>query len=251
MRHEGGRDHHDPRDERQDNGLTAAAFVPLTDVEPAVGAQLLHALARARIAAYLAVPTDTPPTDRSAAAGATGGPTDGSRRRLYVASDDRIDARTIVAAAIRGLGADQPPLPEPDDDPFDPERTQAEFDALVADWHVDTIAAVREAERDLAREDADWRARLAKPPASDEVWLDEDHYVPPPPPPLPRLTRPTILAMTILAVSIVLLGVGGQAGLAGSFVLILGACGIVLGIGILFTRLRDHGRDEDDDGSAI
>ena len=36
---------------RLDNGLRAAAYVPLTDVEPAVGQHLLTALGRARIAA--------------------------------------------------------------------------------------------------------------------------------------------------------------------------------------------------------
>jgi len=221
---------------RQDNGLTAAAFVPLTDVDPELGDRLLDALGRARIAAYLTDPAgDGPARDK---------------RRLYVASDDRIDARGIVAATIRGLGGGEPDIPE-QHDPYDPERTRAEFDAIVADWHVDTVAAIREAERDLAREDADWRARQRLPPAGDEVWLDEDHYVPPPPPPLPRLAAPTIIAMTILAVSIVLLGIGGEFDVADRLTLVLGICGMVLGIGILFSRLRDHRRDEDDDGSAL
>ena len=218
-----------------DNGLHAPTYVPLTDVDPDVGQQLLAALGRARIAAYL-------------------GPapaTESERQRLFVASDERVDARTIVAAAVRALGAKQPELPQ--SDPLTGVDTDAEFDALVADWKIDTVAAVREAERDLTREDAEWRARLIKPQARDEVWLDEDHYVPPPPPPLPRLAAPTIIAMSVLAISILLLGLGGEFGLAGSLTLVLGLGGLLLGGGILFTRVREYRRDEEqgDDGAEI
>jgi hypothetical protein len=220
-----------PEPGRLDNGLHAPAYVPLTDVDPGVGEHLLSALGRARIAAYLG------PTAHAESA----------QKRLFVASDDHIDARTIVAAAVRALGGEQPAA----HDPLEGVDTNSAFDALVADWHVDTVAAVREAERDLTREDSDWRARLNKPQAQDEVWLDEDHYVPPPPPPLPRLAAPTIIAMAVLAISIVVLGLGGLMGLAGNLTLVLGIGGVLLAGGILFSRLREHRHDEDDDGSAI
>lgn len=217
-----------------DNGLRAATYVPLTDVDAEVGRHLLHALGRARIAAYLGpVPTGAD-----------------EQRRLFVAADERVDARTIVVAAVRALGTEEPELPE--NDPLAGVDTDTAFDALIADWKVDTVAAIREAERDLTREDAEWRSRLLRPQDTDEVWLDEDHYVPPPPPPLPRLAAPTILAMAVLAISIVLLGLGGQFGLAGRFTLILGLAGLLLGGVILFTRIRDqHHDDDEDDGAAI
>jgi hypothetical protein len=236
-----------PEQDRLDNGLHAPAYVPLTDVDADVGQHLLSALGRARIPAYLG-PAPQP---------------DVHRRRLFVASDDRVDARTIVAAAVRALGQEPAgtSAAEPGEgatDPADPLAgidTDAAFQALVADWHVDTVTAVRDAERDLTREDSDWRARLVKPPVSDagsdEVWLDEDHYVPPPPPPLPRLAAPTILAMAVLAVSIVVLGLGGFFGLAGNLSFVLGIIGLLVGGGILFSRLRPSPPDEDDDGSAI
>ena len=220
--------------DRVDNGLRAPTYVPLTDVDPAVGRHLLTALGRARIAAYLGPAAE--PASR--------------QRRLFVASEERVDARTIVVAAVRALGGEQPELP-PHSDPLAGVDTNSAFDALVADWHVDTVAAVRDAERDLTREDAEWRARLLKPPARDEVWLDEDHYIPPPPPPLPRLAAPTIIAMSVLVISILLLGVGGQFGLASDFTLVLGIGGLLLGVTILLSRVREHRRDEDDDGSAI
>lgn len=223
----------DDRAYRVDNGLRAAAYVPLTDVEADVGQHLLTALGRARIAAYL---DDQAPAE--------------DLRRLFVASEERIDARTIVAAAVRALGEPAPELPD-NADPLAGIDTDSVFDALVADWHVDTHTAIRDAERDLNREDSEWRARLNKPPVEDPIWLDEDHYVPPPPPPLPRLAGPTIMAMSILAISIIVLGLGGEFGLAGNFTFVLGIVGLLLGVGILLTRVREHHRDDDDDGSAI
>jgi hypothetical protein len=224
-----------PEPDRLDNGLRAPAYVPLTDVDPAVGEHLLTALGRARIAAYLG-PTARPESDQ---------------KRLFVASDERTDARTIVAAAVRALGGEEAAV-DPAPDPLEGIDTDSAFQALIADWHVDTVNAVRDAERDLSREDADWRARLNPPPAKDEVWLDEDHYVPPPPPPLPRLAAPTIIAMAVLAISIVVLGLGGEIGLANNLTLVLGIGGLLLAGGILFSRLRERRHDEDDDdGSAI
>lgn len=220
--------------DRLDNGLRAPAYVPLTDVDADVGRHLLTALGRARIAAYLGPIS----------------PSDTAHRRLFVASEERIDARTIVAAAVRALGSEEPDLP-PATDPLAGVDTDSAFHELIADWKIDTIAAVREAERDLTREDAEWRARLIKPQAQDEVWLDEDHYIPPPPPPLPRLAAPTIIAMSVLAISILVLGLGGQFGLASGLTIVLGIGGLLLGATILFSRIRERRADDDDDGAAI
>ncbi|WP_375493778.1 hypothetical protein [uncultured Jatrophihabitans sp.] len=232
-----GPEAHEPQ--RLDNGLLAAQYVPLTDVDPDVGAQLLTALGRARIAAYLAQRPDDPEAS--------------GRTRLFVASDERVDARTIVAAAVRALERDAEAADASTGADLldDPERTDAAFRALVADWHVDTVAAVRDAERELSREDVDWRLRLNKPAADDPVWLDDDHYVPPPPPPLPRLAGPTIIAMAVLTVSIIVLGLGGQIGLANGLSLALGLAGLLLAACLLFSRVREFRRDDTDDGSAL
>jgi hypothetical protein len=217
------------------NGLDAAAYVPLTDVDSEIGGHLLTALGRARIAAYLgAAPEQTP-----------------ERRRLFVAAEERADARTIVAAVVRAAGGNGVALPDdtPAPDPLSGVDTEAAFADLIADWHVDTVTAIREAERALSREDADWRARLEQS-AAEPVWLDEHHYVPPPPPPLPRLAAPTVVAMSVLAISILLLGLGGQFGLASRLTLVLGVGGVLLGAAILVMRLRARG-DDDDDGAVL
>ncbi len=125
---------------------------------------------------------------------------------------------------------------------------QAEFDALVGDWHVDTINAVRAAERDLTREDADWRMRLQLPAAAPDA---DDHYVPPAPPPLPRLASATILALVVVAASVLLLAFGQALGLPGDLAFLAGVAGILVGAGLLIMRLRDSSDDDEDDDGAV
>lgn len=220
---------------RVDNGLFAISYVPLTDVETAVGRALLSALGRARIAAYL----DGPPGD------------DEDQRRLFVAAEERADARTIVAAAVRALGTPSADLVERSEDPLAGVDTDAAFAELIADWHVDTVAAVRDAERDLRREDADWRERLYQQAIDEPVWLDDDHYIPPPPPPLPRLSAPTIGALVLILLSILVLALGGELGMPTDVFMLLGIGGLLFGAGLLITRLRERPDDDDDDGAVI
>lgn len=213
------------------NGLSAPRYTPITDVPVRFGAALLTALARARIAAY--------------ARALRPGEQDEATVRVFVDEAERADARTVARAALRALGAEAADTV----DPLAAVDTEAEFRALTSDWHVDTVAAVRAAERDLDREDEHWRARLG-PDGNDSVYLEDDHYIPPPPPPLPRLAKPTVMAMSILAVSILLLGLGGEFGLASTLTLVLGIGGVLVAAGMLVMRLRPD-RDEDDDGAAI
>ena len=231
---------------RRDNGLSAASYVPLADVDTDVGDHLLSALRRARIAAYLEpVAGGGAPTEGPGASESTASETD--RQRLFVATGDRADARTIVQVAARADGdsAMRPP------DLLEGVDTNAEFSALIADWHVDTINAVRAAERDLSREDAEWRARIEPgfPAASAED--DEEHYVPPAPPPLPRLSWATIWALLIMSASVVVLIVGSEFGLPSDFSFLAGVAGILVGAGILIMRLRERPPDEDDDGAVV
>jgi hypothetical protein len=223
----------------------------LVDISIELAPVVLSALARARIAAYL----DALQPPRAAATGgvgaAVGTAPSGSARRLYVASEERGDARTIVAAALRASsGAEPDPLPERPPDPLAGVDTDKAFQELIGDWHVDTLAAVREAERQLRREDTDWQLRINQPPADSPVWLDDEHYVPPPPPPLPRLEAPTIFAIILIGAAIALIAFGTELGLASDFSFLLGVAGILLGAGLLFMRLRER-NDDDDDGAIL
>jgi hypothetical protein len=214
---------------RHGNGLDADTWVPLVDVEPDVGERLLVALRQARIPAYVE-PAGEP-----------------DRRRLFVASADRGDARIVVEAATRDDGAVQPL------DVLEGVDTEAEFNALIGEWDIDTLSAVRAAERDLTREDSDWRARLDpgywNNQAADED--EEEHYVPPAPPPLPRLSGATIFALFLIAVSIVVLAIGDSFGLESDFSFLLGVAGILVGSGLLIMRLRARPPDDEDDDGAI
>jgi hypothetical protein len=217
------------------NGLLASSYVALTDVPATVAPQLLSALSRARIAAYLAE-----------APGSHGA------LRLYVASSERSDARTIVATVVRANGGELPPDASDRVDPLAGIDAEAEFAALIADWHVDTHHAIRDAERELSREDEDWRARLNQDePVDDELtWLDEGHYVPPTPPPLPRPTAPIVLGMVLVLVSILLFAFGDPLGIPFTLSLFLGVSGIITALVLFVMRLREY-RDDDDDGAVL
>jgi hypothetical protein len=172
-----------------------------------------------------------------------------------VASGERADARTVVAAVLRASGSDLPaePVAESDADPLAGVDADAEFAAIVADWHVDTHEAIKDAERDLSREDEDWRLRLnpQETPESDELtWLDDDHYVPPNPPPIPRPSAPFVLGLLLVAVAIVLLAFGSELGLAFETRLFIAVVAILSATGVFVVRLRAR-RDDDDDGAIL
>jgi hypothetical protein len=224
-----------PTPQPWNNGLLASSYVALSDVPAASAPQLLGALSRARIAAYLA---EAPGSDGAL--------------RLYVASSERSDARTIVASVLRAGGA---ALPERAD-PLDGIDADAEFQALVADWHVDTHTAIRDAERALSDADENWRLRLGEnatgnDDADDEPgWLDDEHYVPPTPPPVPRPTGPILLGMLLLVVSVMLFAFGDPLGMPFTLSLFLGVCGVITALVLFVTRLREY-RDDDDDGAVL
>jgi hypothetical protein len=127
-----------PRRGRRDNGLDAAAYVPLADVDPRVGEHLLDVLKLAGVPAYLEPSADVEPYTRALALPSP--PTD----RLWVDQEQRTAAREIVEAE-RAEAQAFPTRPDPgrsDDRPssgladLDEERAWEEivaaFDADVA-----------------------------------------------------------------------------------------------------------------------
>jgi hypothetical protein len=217
---------------RRDNGLVAPSFVLLAEVDATIGDQLLQALGRARIAAYLEPAPDP------------------ARQLLYAAALERSDARTIVSRVWRASAnteSDDPAVSAPD--LLQGRDPDSEFQALVSGWHVDTVAAIRSAERDLSREDADWRARISPPPAGDSD--EEEHFIPPPPPPLPRLAATTVGAILLIALSIFVFAASDWLGLGVDLTFLAGIGGLLLGAGMLIMKLRPQPDEDDDDGAIL
>ena len=88
-----------PRRGRRDNGLPAAAFVPLADVDPRVGEHLLDLLKLAGVPAYLEPSSDVEPYTRAVALPSP--PTD----RLWVDREQHSAAREILENEARTSGA--------------------------------------------------------------------------------------------------------------------------------------------------
>jgi hypothetical protein len=226
------------------NGLTAAYYVPLRDVDPRLGFELLTKLADAGIAAYVA------PTP-----GRQGGygdvkppslPTD----RLWVDGAQRSEAEAVIAGTI---------------------SEDEVFEQLVAMFHTSAPAevpwpATEELSAPTTRSQT-WTTRRSITarqapipeitpaeqilPSHVESYLDE-HFVPEPPPPLPRLQPITILAWALIGLGILAIVLHDYIPLdfaQGS--IYIAACAIVGGFATLVYRMRDNDEDNDGDGAVV
>jgi hypothetical protein len=224
------------------NGLTAAYYVPLRDVDPRVGAELLTKLGAAGIAAYVA------PTP-----GSKGGygdvrppalPTD----RLWVDGAQRSEAESVIAGVV---------------------SEDEVFDQLVAMFHTSSPAEApwpATEELGTTTRTPTWTtrrsitARQAQPPIPEvepalpehvERYLDE-HFVPEPPPPLPKLAGVTILAWSLIGLGMLMIvfhnAIPADFDQGSSF---LAVCAIVGGFFTLVYRMRDNDHDDDDDGAVV
>ncbi|MCU1675494.1 MAG: putative rane protein [Frankiales bacterium] len=193
------------------NGLPAARFEVLRDVDQLVSARLLQVLAEAGIAAYARQRANAIDPTRFDVID-----------RIWVDATRHDEAARIVDEQLPSITA----LLDRDDD--------AAFAEIVAGWDDEGGAPVGAwpAQEDLdgdGRSDADddtdeapwspedtstWtRRRLIRPAAAPEVApvaADEpddpdEHFVPPPPPPLPRLDKPTAVGLGALSLGIVAL----------------------------------------------
>lgn len=214
----------------------------MVDIDPRLASELLEALALAGIAAYV-----TP------AVGSMGMFLNRSYPRrplhsLYVDADQEPGAKEIIdpllatsvaddeAAAFEAIVAgfdetqDLPPR-APAETVFDPEDSSG---STLSPGSFDTPRA--------------WGPRDFEPEPEDE------HYVPPPPSPRPPLHTTTkwaivsLLAGLLLLVAPSLIGVEG-----GDGTLFVAVLAILLGAGLLISRLRDTdpGDETDDDGAVV
>ncbi|MGY1711593.1 hypothetical protein ACI8AC_19000 [Geodermatophilus sp. SYSU D00758] len=217
---------------RRDNGLDAALWSPLRDVDPRVGEHLLDVLREAGIAAYLEPSADVEPYTRTVSLPSP--PTD----RLFV---DR--ARVGEGRALVDQHADE----------HVPERTRAPRASRPdvdedAEWA--RIVAAFEAEhgRTVGGE-ADAPAPVPAEP--DLLDLPEEHYEPPPPPPVPAPSPASLYAVLLVAAGAVLVFAPRLVGLSGDTGLVLGVAAVAGGAWLLLSRMRERSLDDDGDDGAV
>jgi len=280
-----------PRRGRRDNGLDAAAYIPLADVDPRVGEHLLDVLKLAGVPAYLEPSADVEPYTRALALPSP--PTD----RLWVDQEQRTAAREIVAAESAEAQA-FPTRPDPgggDDRPsggladLDEERAWEEivaaFDAdvgtpAVPPWPVpEDIDDERprggrpdpEATADRTAPTRDDPAAADPKPSSprsgqpgrmpdhagpdgepdDRLADDEGHYHPPPPPPVPRPSRRTVLGVFLVAMGLLLLFGARLLGVDAGTGFTFGVLAILAGAAVLVLGLRNSRADDGPDDGAV
>jgi hypothetical protein len=221
---------------RRDNGLDAALWSPVRDVDPRVGEHLLDLLEAAGIAAYLEPATDVDAYTRTVSLPSP--PAD----RLFVDRARRSEAGTLVErhAEPHPEPHHAPPGPAAPDEPSD---LDAEFARIVAAF---------EAEHGPTTVSAEPRDDPPPPPAEPSV-LDapDEHYEPPPPPPLPVLAPATLYALLLLVVGVLLVFRPGTVGLTSDVGLVLGVASVAGGVFVLVSRMRERSVDDGDDGAVV
>jgi len=221
---------------RRDNGLDAALWTPLRDVDPRVGEHLLDVLRDAGIAAYLEPSADVSPYTRTVYLPSP--PSD----RLFVDRARHTEARGLV-------------------DRFGDEHARRQQEAHPvrrdldeeAEWR--RIVAALEAEPGLSGVDAEPAPApapaIAPPAQPDLLELPEEHYEPPPPPPLRAPAPASLYAVLLIAAGALLIIAPSVVGLSGNVALLLGVAGVAAGVAVLVSRMREKSVDDGDDGAVV
>jgi len=232
----------------RDNGLFAAHYLPLADLDPRVADALLTSLRVVGVAAYVA------PTP-----GVRGGyletrlparPSD----RLFVASEAMDTARTVLRQEAPDADAVPMDVPEPD---LRASRgaDEAAWADIVASLSTPGPDAVVDSSRpwprseDVGRDfDAPIGFRTWSPPEDPA----DEHYIPPEPPPLPPVPKATRWAwLALIAGAVVLIVPAALGHSVGGGISVLSVLAIVGGFGTLVWRMRDSPRDDGPDDGAV
>jgi hypothetical protein len=229
---------------RRNNGLDAALWSPLSDVDPRIGEHLLDLLHAVGIAAYLEPSANVEPYTRSVTLPSP--PSD----RLFVDRARRAEARVVVdehapSAAEAGDAARAAPsdrsAARPEIRPGIDE--DAEWARIVARFEAEHGRSV------VADEPS-----AAPPPAPHEVpVLDrpDEHYEPPAPPPLPAPSPASLYAVLLVIGGVLLVGAPGLLRLSADLGLVLGVAAIAGGVAVLVSRMRERSDDGDGDNGAV
>ncbi|SNR34217.1 hypothetical protein [Blastococcus mobilis] len=221
---------------RRDNGLEAALWSPLRDVDPRIGEHLLDLLSAVGIAAYLEPSADVEPYTRSVSLPSP--PAD----RLFVDRSRRAEARTVVDEYA----------PEAGETPTTQlgSRPPASRHDLDEDAEWSRIVSAFEAEH--GRTVVDEPSDAPPPPPHELPVLDrpDDHYEPPAPPPIPAPAPASLYAVLLVAAGVLLVGAPGLLNLSPDLGLVVGVAAIAGGAVMLVSRMRDRS-DDDDDGAVV
>ncbi|MGY1747395.1 hypothetical protein [Blastococcus sp. SYSU D00695] len=233
-----------PRRGRRDNGLDAALWSPLRDVDPRVGEHLLDVLREAGIAAYLEPATDVGPYTRTVFLPSP--PSD----RLFVDRARVREGRELVEQ--HGDEHAPPPARSPA-----PERRPARRD-LDEDAEWARIVSAFEAENGrvvVERGPAGHEPPAPPaPPAPHELpVLDrpDEHYEPPPPPPVGIPSPHSLYATLLIAAGALFIIAPSAVGLSLDAGLVLGVAAVVAGVSLLVSRMRERSVDDGDDGAVV
>jgi hypothetical protein len=218
---------------RRDNGLDAALWSPLRDVDPRVGEHLLDLLHAVGIAAYLEPSADVEPYTRTVSLPSP--PSD----RLFVDRSRRAEARSVVDAHVPGPIASRPAQ----------SAVRGDLDE-DAEWQ--RIVAAFEAEHGPTVVEEPPADVPAAPPHELPV-LDrpDEHYEPPPPPPLPWPAPASLYAVLLIVAGVLLIGAPGILNLSADLGLVIGVAGVAGGAAMLVSRMRDRSEDDGDDGAVV
>jgi hypothetical protein len=258
----------DRSEDRRTNGLTATAWAALGEIDPRVAQEVLAALAREGIAAYVSPAAGTPGPYLDVRLPAR--PVD----RLHVDAARRVEAERVLALH-------EPPAAESGG----PVDTDAIFAAIVAGWDAPADDPIARWSVSEDAESAETGARPAPPPAAprehpvadpraqhggdhdedqdeddpvdrllgDGRWadvgppLEEEHYDPPPPPPVPRPHKATFAALASIGGGILLLVWQALTSAPSGGKQVIAVLMILLGAGVLVARMRERGDDDPDD----
>ena len=226
------------------NGLTAAYYVPLRDVDPRVGGELLTKLGGAGIAAYVApTPSRQGTVGDMAPAGHPDRPAVG-RRRQALRGRGHHRRRHQRGRGLRPAGRDVPHQ-LPADAPW-PATEELGTTTRTPTWTTRRSITARQ-----STPAPDVTPDEPALPEHVERYLDE-HFVPAPPPPLPKLHGVTILAWALIGLGI--LAIAFHNAIPADFSQgsnYLAALAIVGGFFTLVYRMRDNDHDDDGDGAVV
>jgi hypothetical protein len=222
---------------RRDNGLDAALWTPLRDVDPRVGEHLLDVLRDAGIAAYLEPAADITPY-----------------RNVYLPSppSDRLfvdRAREAEATGLVDTNGDEDAVHRR----VARRGTRRRLDE-EAEWRRIVAALEADGGTPLLDEEPAVAAAAAAAPAPAEpdlLELPEEHYEPPPPPPLRAPAPASLYAVLLIAAGALLVVAPSVVGLSGNVALLLGVAGVAAGVAVLVSRMRDRSVDDGDDGAVV